>query len=285
MNKIPFFRLAVVLLFATACSSSTAPAPDVAEPDEPAVNVPDDPAFEVYLTDATRANRVRVNRSQPGDAEILAQFEDTNPDSPDGYRSLIALNDQIYANNVVIEVIAEVPGTAPDASATRLLRLTTDQAPLEQMAGATGLYYLRGDNFVWVTIDDGPLLSGSDSRGLVDLVLDFDAGTADLNLRTGQAGASVVRTEIVVAGLPFDKRSGAFGGPITVDVHNPVGPEIYKVNGTLRGNVGGTPAYANSQHGLSTAGLYTASGTDQGAVVKIDGAFAGVDPNALAPTP
>lgn len=285
MNKIPLCCLVGLLLFAAACSSSSAPTPDVVVPDEPAVDVPDDAAFETYVTDATGASRVRADRSMPGDADILAQFEDANPDSPAGYRSLIALNDQIYAENVVIEVIAEVAGTANDAAATRLLRLTADQAPLEQVAGTTGQYYLRGDNFVWVTIDGGPLLSGSDSRGLVNMVLDFDAGTADLNLRTGATDASAVRTEILVAGLPFDKRSGAFGGPISVDIQDPDGPQIYKVNGSLRGNVGGTPAYENSRHGLSTAGLYTASGTDQGAMVTIDGAFAGVDPNALGTTP
>ena len=272
--------LLVCLLLTAACSgSSTSPeGPVIADP---GVDVPDDPAFETYVTNDTGSNRIRSDVSVPADATVLAQFDDANPDSPAGYRSLIALNDATYTGDVRIEVLAQVAGSGATESVTRLLRLTADQVPLEQVPGAAGRYYLRGDNFAWVTIDDGPVQSGSDSRGLVGLVLDFDTGSADINLRTGVAGASVVRTEIDVTGLPFNIRSGAFGGPITVSVHDPDNPLIYEIDGSLRGNVGGTPAYADNLHGLTASGLYTATGIDQGADVRIEGVFAGIDPNGL----
>ncbi|WP_226783204.1 viral aspartic protease [Oceaniglobus trochenteri] len=243
--------------------------------------MPDDPAFETYVTAHNGANRVRSDLSGPQDAAILAQFEDADPQSPAGYRSLIALNEATYSDDVSIEVIAQVDGSGPTETVTRVLRLTADQAPLAQVPGTTGRYFLRGDNFSWVTIDDGPVLSGSDSRGLVDLVLDFDTGMADIQLRTGVAGTSQVRTEVVGTGLPFNIRNGAFGGAITVAIHDPDGPLVYAIDGSLRGNIGGDPGFSNSIHGLSGSGLYTATGTDQGATVTIDGAFAGVDPNAL----
>lgn len=271
-----------VFLLGSACSSGssqpTSPEASVTPP--PVVSVPNNPNFDTYVTDDTGFSRVRADKARPGDAAILRQFEDRNPVSPAGYRSIIALQDKIYKGDVRIEVIAQVPKPSGGA-AVRLLRLTADQAPLEQIPGTSGKYYLRGDNFAWVTIDDGPLLSGRDSRGLVNLVLDFDKGRADMNLRTGVSGSSVVRTEIDVKNLPFDVRNGAFGGRMKVSIHDPDSANIYQVNGSLRGNVGGTPTYANSEHGLSASGLYTATGASKGATIKVDGAFAGVDPNAL----
>jgi hypothetical protein len=269
------------LLFVAACSGGGG----LSSPQQPVnppviVNVPKNPAFETYVTDDTELNRVLADKYLPGDAEIHQQFEDSDPASPAGYRSIIELQDSIYKGDVRVEVIAQVPENGDDV-ATRLLRLTADQAQLEQVPGTTGRYFLRGDNFAWVTIDDGPLLSGSSSQGLENLVLDFDKGQADINLRTGVAGLSVVRTEIDVKGLPFDVRNGAFGGPITVTVHDPDSPAIYAIMGTLRGNVGGTPAYTDSTHGLSASGLYTAIGTSSGSEIRVDGAFAGIDPNAL----
>lgn len=277
MNYLTACGTLASILLTAACSGggSGRGVPVIADP---GVFVPDDPAFDTYARNDTGDNRVLSNVSLPGDAAVLAQFDDANPNSPAGYRSLIALNQAYYRGDVRIEVIAQVTGAAP---ATRLLRLTADQAPLEQVPGVAGRYFLRGDNFAWVTIDDGPLLTGSDSRGLVGLVLDFDTGRADIDLRTGVAGASVVRTEINVTGLPFNIRSGAFGGPIAVSVNDPDSPAIYQIGGTLRGTVGGTPDYDDSIHGLTASGLYTARATDQGAVVRIDGAFAGTDPNVL----
>lgn len=281
MNHLRIAALPGLLACLAACSGGgvEVPVPPVIE--VPVVNVPDDLTFETYVTDDTGFSRVRADLSQPGDDAVLGQFEDANPDSPAGYRSLIALDDAIYGGAVRIEVIAEVDESGATETTTRLLRLTVDQAPLEQVPGTTGRYFLRGENLAWVTIDDGPVLSGSDSRGLVNLVLDFETGSADINLRTGVAGASVVRTEIDVTGLPFDVSTGAFGGPITVSIFDPNSAAIYEIDGSLRGNAGGSPVYTDSVHGLTASGLYAATATDQGAQVSIEGAFAGVDPNVL----
>lgn len=274
------YRLFAFVLLTAACSNSST-IPDDPVILDPGVAVPHNPSFETYVTNDTGSNRVRSDLSRPSDKTIIAQFEDANPDSPAGYRSVIDLNDKIYSSDVRIEVLAQVATNGSAESVTRLLRLTADQAPLEHVPGAAGRYYFRGHNFAWVTIDDGPVLSGRDRRGLVNLVLDFDNGTADINLRTGVGGASVVRTEIDVTGLPFNIRSGAFGGPITVEVYDRDNPSIYKIEGSLRANVGGTPAFADSLHGLTASGLYTATGMDQGADVRIEGAFVGIDPDAL----
>ncbi|GGL70541.1 hypothetical protein [Wenxinia marina] len=253
-------------------------------PEEPPVEVPDDAAFETYTTSHNGYDRARRDLSTPADAAIIRQFEDSNPASPAGYRNLIELNRALYADRMTIEVLAQVDGTGSGETVQRLLRLTADQQPLEySRTGSQGTYFLRGANYAWVTIDDGPVLSGSDSRGLVDLVLDFDNGQADINLRTTVAGASVVRSELVAEDLPFNIVTGEFGGPVTVAIHDPDSPLIFEIGGSLRGNVGGTPTYANGRHDLSASGLYTATGTDQGSDVTIEGAFAGIDPNALPP--
>jgi hypothetical protein len=266
------------LLFVAACSGGGGLSSPPQPVDPPViVNVSENLAFETYVTNDTEFNRVHADKSLPGDAETLQQFDDSGPASPAGYRSIIELRDSIYKGDVRVEVIAQVPENG-DGVATRLLRLTADQAPLEQVPGTTGRYFLRGDNFAWVTIDEGPLLSGSSSQGLENIVLDFDKGQADINLRTGVAGLSVVRTEIDVKGLPFDVGNG---GPMTVTVHDPDSPVIYAITGTLRGNVGGTTVYTDSTHGLSASGLYTAIGTSSGSEIRVDGAFAGIDPNAL----
>ncbi len=287
MKYLRAYHLSCICLALTACGGSggqvatMTPPPVIAAPVGPVVNVPKLSAFQTYATNDTGYNRVRADLSLPGEAGVLRQFEDANPASPAGYRSIIALNDRQYAGDVRIEAIARVSGGNSTGPATRLLRLTADQAPLERAPGTKGRYYLRGDNFAWVTIDDGPLLSGSDSRGLVNLVLDFDMGRADINLRTGVSGASVVRTEINVKNLPFDVRDGSFGGPIAVAVHDPDSSIIYNIRGQLRGNAGGTTAYANDRHGLSASGLYNATGRNKDAAIRVNGAFAGVDPNAL----
>lgn len=244
------------------------------------------PAFESYKRDDNGFSRVRRDNSTIADAAVIAQFEDSNPADPAGYRNLIALSDQRYAGSVVIEVLAEVAGTGGTETVTRVLRLTADQAPFENERGgrlvsATGKYYLRGQNFVWAAIDGAPIRSGSDSNGLVDLVLDFDAQTANINLRTGVGGTSQIRTEIVATDLPFNIRSGAYGGGITVQVWDPDSSAIFAIDGSLRGNIGGTPDYTDNTHGMTTSGVYTATGTVDGTAVTVDGVYVGTDPNAL----
>jgi hypothetical protein len=244
------------------------------------------PAFESYTTDDTGYSRVRLDKTTSADTAIIAQFEDANPSDPAGYRNLIALSDANYVGVVTIEVLAEVTSSGGTETVTRILRLTADQTPFEneqngQLVSATGTYYLRGQNFVWASIDGEPILSGSDSDGLVNLVLDFDNQTATINLRTGVTDTSSVRTEIDAENLPFNIRTGAYGGDITVQVWDNDSSTIYAIDGSLRGNVGGTPAYENDMHGMTTSGVYTAQGTVDGTAVVVDGVFVGTDPNAL----
>ncbi|MEO8242004.1 MAG: hypothetical protein ABI832_06795, partial [bacterium] len=87
-------------------------------------------------------------------------------------------------------------------------------------------------------------------------------------------------TEITANGLPFNIRTGAYGGDITVQVSDPNSSTIFAIDGSLRGNLGGSPTYANGIHGMTTAGLYTATGDDGATHVVVDGVFVGKDPNA-----
>ncbi|MDO9524882.1 MAG: viral aspartic protease [Gemmobacter sp.] len=244
------------------------------------------PAFESYTTTHNGYNRIRRDNSTSADAAIIAQFEDTDPADPAGYRNLIALSDAAYAGKMTIEVLAQVAGTAGTETVTRVLRLTADQTPFTNaqngsLVAATGTYYLRGQNFVWAAINDQPIRSGSDSNGLVDLVLNFEDQTADINLRTGTTATSAIRTEISAKGLPFNIRTGAYGGDMTVQVWDPDSTTIFEIDGSLRGNIGGTPEFADGKHGMTTSGIYTATGTDGGTRVVVDGVFVGTDPNAL----
>jgi hypothetical protein len=145
---------------------------------------------------------------------------------------------------------------------------------------ASGQYYFRGASFAWVTIDDGPLLSGSHSNGLENLMLDFDKGTASIDLRTEASGKSAVEIGLHAKNLPFDVVTGAYGGKTTIQVRNPDADETYALNGRLRGNVGGSPTYADGKHQMTTSGLYTATGRDQGHKLQVDGVYFGKDPNA-----
>ncbi|MGO4854143.1 viral aspartic protease [Phaeovulum sp. W22_SRMD_FR3] len=242
--------------------------------------------IESYTTNHNGYSRVRLDKSTSADAGVIAQFEDSNPADPAGYRNLIALSDAAYAGKMTIEVLAQVAGSGSGEKVTRLLRLTADQNPFENVSGgalvtADGTFHFRGQNFVWVGIDGNPLLSGSDSNGLVDMVLDFGAETASINLRTGVSGASDVRTEISAENLPFNIRTGAYGGDITVQVWDPNSNAIFGADGSLRGNVGGSPTYADNHHGMTTSGLYTATGTGGGSAISVDGVFFGTDPNVL----
>lgn len=186
---------------------------------------------------------------------------------------------------MIIEVIGEVE-TASGYKAKRVLRLTTDQAPFEnvqngRLVTATGKYYFKGESFAWVTIGNGPVLSGHHSQGLENLELDFDKGTASIEVRTEVAGDSEVEIGFSATDLPFNIVTGAYGGDITIAVRNPDITETYSIDGYLRGNVGGSPTYADSKHGMTTSGLYTATGTDGGTAVTVDGVYFGKDPNAV----
>lgn len=238
--------------------------------------------FETYQTQHNGFQRVRMDRSRAGDAAVLAAF-DSAPTDPAGYRDLLA-RAETEASRMTIEVIAEVgPGT--NGAPTRLLRLTADQAPFEnvrngELVTASGQYFFKGQSFAWVTIDDGPLLSGRHNEGLENLMLDFDRGTADIDIRTEVSDRSQVEIGLRARGLPFDVVSGAYGGAATIRVRNPDVTETYQIAGHLRGNVGGSPTYQDGVHGMTTSGLYTATGTDDGRTVTVDGTYFGRHQNA-----
>lgn len=272
--------LSVIVLSACGGGGNTGGSQGLPEP-VPVGNGP----FQTYKTDHNKFSRVRMNYATAADAPVLAKFEDADPADPVGYRNLIARNEALYEGKMVIEVIAEVDAGKGD-KAKRLLRLTADQAPFENVRNgrlieASGKYHFRGQSLAWVTIDDGPLLSGRHDRGLESLVLDFDAGTASVDIRTEVSADSEVEIGLRAAGLPFDVVSGAYGGAVTINVDNPDVTETYSIDGHLRGNLGGRPGYRDNVHGLTTSGLYRAHASDNGTVVTVDGVFMGVDPNVL----
>ena len=277
----PFLALFPLALLA-ACGGVPVPAPDL-----PAGRSVDDGGFETYTTQHNGFSRVRRSHATDADSATLAAFEDADPSDPAGYRSLIDLAGTPFDGRMNIEVLAEVDG--PDGPATRLIRLTVDEQPFNNLQdgaliAATGQFFLRGGNAAWVTVDDGPLLQGSDANGLVNMVIDFDTETVSMNLRTGVAGESQVRLEITAEEVPLNIRTGAYGDDITIQVWDPDGPDVLSVDGTLRGSLGGTPDYTDGISDLSTSGLYSADGFDPatGRRLRVDGVFYGVDPNALA---
>ena len=276
-NASPLY---LVLLALAACSGGS----PASLPDGRPIDVA---GFEAYTTNHDGSSRVRRSYATAADAAAVAAFEDGDPAGPAGYRSLIAVNEARYGGRLNVEVIAEVE--TPDGPASRLVRLTVDQSPFSNVSGgeliaATGQFYLRGANYTWATIDGGPLLQGSDENGLVNMVIDFDTETVALNLRTGVDSTSALRSEITADDLPLNIRTGAYGGDITVQVWDPDSPAILSADGTLRGNLGGTPDYTDNIKTLSTSGLYTAEGVDPvtGQLLHVDGVFYGVDPNAPA---
>ena len=273
---LPLFPLALL----AACGV-------VALPDLPDGRAIEVTGFETYTTAHNGYSRVRRSYATDTDSAALAAFEDADPSDPAGYRNLIDLAGTPYEGLMTIEVLAEVDG--PDGPATRLVRLTVDEQPFNnvqdgQLIAATGQFFLRGGNAAWVTIDDGPLLQGSDATGLVNMVIDFDTESVSLNLRTGVDGDSQVRLEIAAEDVPLNIRTGAYGDDIVIQVWDPDSPDVLSVDGTLRGALGGTPTYTDGISDLSTSGLYTADGYDEatGRRLRVDGAFYGVDPNALA---
>src|SRR5690606_27206836 len=98
-------------------------------------------------------------------------------DSPAGYRNLMADVAGLYERqDMVLEVIAELD--TKGTKAARLIRVTADQSLLQnekngRLVAETGKFHFRGQAFAWVTIDQGPMLSGHHPNGLVDMSVDF----------------------------------------------------------------------------------------------------------------
>ncbi|PTE23390.1 hypothetical protein C5F48_02035 [Cereibacter changlensis JA139] len=249
-----------------------------------------EPTLESYTNDHDKLNRVRLNKAaNRADDRILAQFDDGNPASPAGYKELIAgqekiLTAQNLTKRLFVEVIGEVDTANGPERVTRILRITADTEPFQDIAQAKGEYFFRGENYVWVSLDGGEVLSGSkEADGLAFMRIDFDTKTMDIRLETELSPVSEVETKLTASGIPFDVNSGAFRGDVILQVRDPKVDTNLEAAGELLGNVGGNPAYVNYAHGLVASGLYTVSGRDKatGRTVEADGVFFGVHEHLL----
>lgn len=277
-------------------------------PGPTAPTIPDG-KFERYDTDHAPLSRVRRTLAAPAgyqkaDNDALAQF-DSKGSGPDGYLDLMKqYGDTQDPNKFVIEAIATVDGSG---KANRLVRLTVDNIRLvpgakdiaiAQTDDNLGQYFFRGKSFAWVTIADGPLLSGSHSGdGLVDLMVDFKNGTASIDLRTEKSGTSDIEIHLKGQNLTFnvetgvisnfDPQTGTVASNVDISVKHPSLGVDGTINGRVEGTVGGTPAWSNGEHGLTTSGQFTGSGDakfeDTTAPVVIDGIWFGTGPANSGP--
>lgn len=240
----------------------------------------DTPAFESYSTDHNGYSRVRL---QPGgghgDSAILAQFDDADPADPSGYRNLIAQTEARYLDTMTIEVIAEVSGTGPDEKIERILRLTADQAPFNNVDGdgnliASGQYYFRGGAEVYASVDGGSL-----QRGIGDLenmVVDFDSEAVTIDLRTpyDPGAGSEIETAIQASDLSLNVLTGAFGGTVEMTTRSADTGEIISSTGQLRGNLNGDEeGLSRLVENMTTSGLFTVGGDSDR--FQADGVFWG----------
>ncbi|SNT42225.1 hypothetical protein SAMN05421763_11720 [[Luteovulum] sphaeroides subsp. megalophilum] len=233
--------------------------------------------IEHYVTDHNGYSRVRIdNAATQADYDALGQFDDSNPATPAGYRNLIERAENAYTNSVFVEVIAQIDKDAEgDEQVVKVLRLTADQAPFDNVDGAgnpigSGKYYFRGngDFRVYARVDGGEVQTGVGD--LEALTIDFDTGTAAIHLRTGLNETSRIETEILAENLTFDILTGTFGGAITQTAR--VGGDTLTAQGYLRGSISGNEASLTRQkEQMTTSGVFTADG----ARLNSDGIFWG----------
>ncbi|WP_245866554.1 viral aspartic protease [Oceaniglobus roseus] len=265
----------VALVTLAACSGSgpATVAPPVGQEIET-------PGIEGYTTQHNGFTRARIdNATTPGDRAILAQFEDANPDSPAGYRNLIAQTEQRYLDNMEIEVIAQVAATVNGERVVRVLRLTADQGPFENVDSrgnliAKGEFFFRGAAEVYARVDGGALQRGVGE--LQNMVVDFDKQSVSINLRTpfDPTGGSDIETELTAASIPLNVVTGTFGGPVTVSTRSGDTGEILTSDGLLRGNLNGDAAgLSRLVENMTTSGLFTVGGI--GDRFTADGVFWG----------
>ncbi|EGJ20069.1 hypothetical protein RSWS8N_17954 [Cereibacter sphaeroides WS8N] len=227
--------------------------------------------IDSYVTQHNGFTRARIDlASTPADRKALSGFD--GGQTPAGYARLIKDAENRFPDKTFVEVIAEVaPLTGGGEKVVKVLRLTADQAPFDNVdssgnAIGSGKYYFRGtgDFRVYASVDGGAVRTG---RGdLENLVIDFDRGTAAINLRTGQEGASEIETQIKADNLTFNVLTGEFGGAITQTAR--VGGETLSAQGFLRGSISGDETSLR-QHDekMTTSGVYHATGkrlTSQG---------------------
>ena len=262
-----FLALAVIAPVASCSALTVRPAPGLATVDTPGI--------EAGTTVRGGFQRARIDRSLPADAAVLAQFDATGS-GPAGFVTLIDLAERRYAETMAIEVIAELD---TGGGVTRILRLTADQAPFVNIRqdGSTigrGSYFFRGGAEVYARVDGGALLRG---RGeLQNMVVDFDGATVAIDLRTplDPGAGSAIETELRAAALPFNIRTGTFGGPVTLATRSGDTGEIVTATGVLRGHIRGDEAGLSRQvENMTGSGLFTVG--NPGARLQADGVFWG----------
>lgn len=251
--------------------------------------VPTD-GYETYVTQHNGFTRVRRSETAPGDAAILRQFEDANPASPAGFRNLIDLRATPVNNRVHAEIIGGErtwrDGNGQTQSALeRILRLTADVEAFTPaaVAAAGGEIVLSGSDYSIVRVNDGVTHSNQSDPGTLYLALNFDTETAAIRIlnRTvylhcgGCRPEDHRRIDLLGENLPFNVRTGAFGGEITGEVYElmvRLGSRTTEVSGTILGQVGGS-----RPDDLVAGGVFEASGTGtaMGATqeVQVDGVF------------
>jgi hypothetical protein len=270
--------LACVVLLALAGCGGGGGGGDAAAPPLSGVDVVT-PGIESYITDHNGFSRVRTTPGgASGDAAVLAQI-DAGQSGPAGFRDVVDGVRARFSADTVAEVIAQTDGTT-NGPATRLLRLTMDQAPFENADRdgrpvTQGQFFFRGigQHIVWARVDGGALQRSVGD--LENLMVDFGTGAATIDLRTpfDPPAGNAIETSIQSSTLAFDRRSGAFGGPVTMTSR--VAGETLTAQGVLRGNLTATPeGLSGIVKSMTTSGLYAVDGPR----LEADGVFAGTQP-------
>lgn len=267
----------VVLLALAACGGGGGGGGAASPPPLTGVDVVT-PGVESYVTDHNGYARVRTTPgTQSGDAAVLAQIDAGQ--GPAGFRDVVDEVRARFSPDTIAEVIAQTDGT-PNGPATRLLRLTMDQKPFENADRdgrpvTQGQFFFRGtgQHVVWARVDGGALQRSVGD--LENLMVDFGTGTATIDLRTpfDPGAGNAIETSIRSTGLAFDRRSGAFGGPVTMTSR--VGADTLSADGVLRGNLTATPrGLSGLDKSMTASGLYAVDGPR----LEADGVFAGTQP-------
>ncbi len=224
----------------------------------------DTPGIETYVTAHNGYSRARIDRADSvEDSSILAQFDDADATGPAGYRNLITQTEQRYLDTMQIEVIAEITAIDGGEKVIRVLRLTADQAPFDNVGAdgkliAKGEFFFRGSAEVYAIVDGGELKRGVGT--LENMVVNFDTETVSINLRTpfNPEGGSEIETEMLSAQIPLNIRTGAFGGPVSLSTRSADTGETLVSDGVLRGNLNGdADGLSRLVENMTTSGLFT----------------------------
>lgn len=268
-------RIQALSLLALSCLTACGSAPTAGGGGAATRAVVPTDGYETYVTQHNGFTRVRRTDAQPGDAAILAQFEDSNPASPAGFRNLIDLRRTPVAGRVQAEIIGQerswLNGNDEQMTALeRVLRLTTDVERFtpEAVAAAGGEIVLSGSDYSIARIGDGdPDFANQSDPGSLYLALNFDNETAAIRIlnRTlyhhcgGCTPEDLFRVDLLGENLAFNVETGAFGGDIEGELYQlfvRMGGVSVPVSGTILGQLGGS-----RPDDLVAGGVFQASGS------------------------